>query len=209
VTALLRSLRQMPFVFKAGLTACLVLGLYLVIVEPVVEVLGAMNSRADRIEQSLARDKALKNPDAEETRVVREVQSRLGWPARPGSDGSGAETLYRVVNRVLAEHDVEGASIAERTDQLRTDLSVSLLVGDSGADKLDRIGLEVTFESDAITAIAVLAALEQAPEIAAVSRVKIDKALGRGDAGETELLRVTLNPELWVPARDESGGGTR
>ena len=43
----------------------------------------------------------------------------FGTPARPGSSGATPESLYRVVDRVLKEHDVTDAAINEREAQAR------------------------------------------------------------------------------------------
>jgi hypothetical protein len=62
--------------------------------------------------------------------------------------------------------------------------------------------LEVSFESRQETVIEVLAALERAKEVAAISRVRIDKTGMRDE--EMQMVRATILPEAWIAT---SGAG--
>ena len=50
----------------------------------------------------------------------------------------------------------------------------------------------------------ILAELERSPEIASISRVKIDRSVSRL-TDEEHLVRATLSPEAWIAASSSSG----
>lgn len=177
---------------------------YFAMVEPGLNFLGTIRSKAQRIESDVRRDGELSDPSSEDGRLLALGRQNFGAPLPPGEKSNSAETLYRVVDRILKEHGIEDAAINERSSQLRSDY-LGTVLGDSG--KVNRFILEVTFESDTQGALDVLAELEQAPEVSAVSKVRFDKLSVRSaSADKADMVRVTLAPEAWLSAGIETGG---
>lgn len=196
-------LAGMPRAAKWALVACGLIVVYFGVVEPALDFTRSMNERADRIENNLRRDKQLKDPQSPDRRLIDTGKELFGTPMLPTDTRAAAETLYRVVDRVLKDNGVEDASIAERSGRLTSDQLVGAI---GSAATVDRFILEVSFDAQPEVALDVLSALEQSPEVSAVGRVRIDKAgvrsfstpSGGSRASEAEMVRVTLSPELWM-----------
>lgn len=190
---------------------------YLALVAPALRVIDGLHSESDKIENALRRERDLASPDSDEGRMLAQSRRAFGEPHLPSDPSAKAETLYRVVNRILKDNKVDDAAIGERRG---TDLKADQVAGFvSDSAGIERFTLEVSFEADPLTVAAVLAALEQAPEVTAVGRVKIDKPNSGGFGSwngnssskkdEQELLRVTIAPEAWILAsRSGERGGT-
>lgn len=205
MSALLARISALPRVVVWAIIAAIVLVVYFAIVDPALAYINSVTSRADKIERHLARDASFADPKSEDSRTIELSRTSFGTPARPGSPGATPEALYRVVDRVLKEHDVTDAAITEREAQVQSDAMLAV----TGTRSARRFILEIAFDADPQTALDVLAALEQAPEVSAVGRVRFDKLTSRvTSATETEadMLRVTLAPELWSIGPASSGG---
>jgi len=121
-----------------------------------------------------------------------------GKPKMPSAGGLKPEEFTRVVNGILESHKINGGNINERSKTRMTGLSAdqkSIL----GVSDIDRQILEVTFEATPTEVAALLADLERAPEVAAISRVRIDHANSRSGDIE-ELVRTTIIAEAWLAA---------
>lgn len=177
---------------------------YFAIVEPGQNFIGSYLDRSKRIESDLARDKELLSPTSDDGRLMAIGRQSFGDPLLPTDKSASAETLYRVVDRILKGHGIDDAKINEHKAQLRTDLLIPVVGGGS----VDRFTVDVTFETEAHTALDILAELEQAPEVTAVSRVKFDKQGARtaSAGGDEQLVRVTFSPEMWIAAKAGTGG---
>jgi len=200
MNALLARFTVLPRAVKWMLLAGSLIVLYFGVFEPTLAFADRWNTRAASLESALARDKELAGLEGDGWKI-QSAQSAFGEPVRPGQKDVTPEGLLRVVNAVLDQHAVGGRTVSESTSALTGDAAVALGVGE-----IRRFILQVSFESDAATVAAVLADLERAPEVAAVSRLRIDKASIRFGADEDEgLVRATLSPEAWIAARPGSG----
>jgi hypothetical protein len=207
MSTLASTFNSLPRAVKWALLACGFVVVFFAIVEPALKFVDSIRAKAERIESNLARDASLSDPASDDGRMLALSLEQFGSPIRPGDPTATAETLYRLVDRVLKEHGVEDASITERSAQLRSDLIEPVV----GSTVVNKFILEVSFDADSTTALEVLAALEQSPEVSAVGRVKFDKLAVRSSSSGTpaeasDTLRVTLAPELWLTQSPDSGG---
>ena len=172
--------------------------LYFGVLEPSLVAANAARDRADRLEIALRRERALLATNSQAGRELERAVKTYGLPYHPTDPALRAEALQRGVNAVLMKHRVEDASYNERSGTISADAATAVV---GATSKLDRFVLDVTFEATPEDAIAILADLEQTPEVTAVSRIKMDKALaGRSrDSGGT--VRVTITIESWIAAR--------
>lgn len=196
----LAKFNALPRAVKWMAIAAVIIVAYFGVFEPVLTFADRWNSRASRLESALARDKELASLEGDGYKI-QTLQAAFGEPIRPGQKDVTPEGLLRVVNAILDQHAVGGRTVSESTSTLSGDAAAALGVGE-----IKRFILQVSFEADAATVAAVLADLEKAPEVAAVSRVRIDKSSVRFGSVEDEgLVRATLSPEAWVISRGNSG----
>lgn len=198
-------LAALPRAVKWMLLAGVLIVLYFGVFEPTLAFSDRWNRRATELESALARDKELAGLEGDGYRI-QAAQSAFGEPVRPGQKDVTPEGLLRVVNAVLDQHGVGGRTVSESSSALTGDAALAL-----GAGEIRRFILQVSFEADSATVAAVLADLEKAPEVAAVSRVRIDKASVRfgsdeDEAGNGGQVRATLSPEAWIVSRSTSSG---
>lgn len=186
----------LPRTLVWGLIALLVIIVFFAVVDPALNSISGVAQKADRIERDLARDKSFKDQASEDSRIIQQARASFGSPARPSAVAT-PEALYRVVDRVLTEHAIFDATITERSSQFRAEALPSVTGSPTGT----RFTLDVSFETDTETVLDVLVALEQAKEVSAIGRVRIDKVQSRSSEPHEDLVRVTLAPELWTSSQ--------
>jgi uncharacterized membrane protein YgcG len=201
---------RLPRAARWALWAVLIFVAYFLLAEPAFVRTDEFNGRADAIDSSLARERAIAAAWSDSNTPAAAARAAFGAPLPPGPSEARSRALYTRVNRILESHRV-AADITERRAPLR-ETGVELLAGPG--NRVDRFILDLTFESTPETAAAVVADLESAEEVAAVSRVQMRRAeTARGGAGEgagagggrgggggggTRRVRVTLSPEAWI-----------
>lgn len=150
------------------------------------------SQRADLLESRLRRLRELGDVSSEQGRVIAVRMSSFGRPSLPGSTAQVAESLTRRINQVF-----DDAGIEDRT-QIEKSASFKVKSGDT---RIDRVILEVTFEADPRQVVSILAALEAAPEVTTISRVRVDKqnrASGNAASRTAGLVRATIAAEGWA-----------
>ena len=169
----------------------LFVGFYFGVITPLWNMVDKTGDRAAGLQRTLSRAKELSTTESPDGAMIASVQSSFGRPLMPGSSRLTPEAFGRVVDGILEGHEVQDRTVTERTVQMAQADADRLRAG-----KVNRLILEVTFEAKQETVIAILADLERAPEVAAVSRVRIDRT-GIRDEG-TQLVRATISPEAWI-----------
>lgn len=196
MNAILARYRALPFVGKAVVWALAVVVLFFGVVDPLLGVADRVAARADGLEAALARRRALADESSPDSQFLAAARAAYGRPLMPGEGGAKPETIYRLVDGVLAGHGVTDRTITESKSRLPGDAARTL-----GAGEIDRLTLTVTFEADAATVMDIVGELEKAREISAVSRVKLDKSGVRDQSPGEDVVRATIVPEAWLPAR--------
>jgi hypothetical protein len=178
--------RSFPRAARWTALAAAFLVLYFTAIEPALDLTASWTARADAIEAAMI---ARRDPGAAQRDAL--AASRFGTPLLPGGPERSAELNARV-EQVLRGRDVGALTIRARAPVPLGRSAFAGLVPESVSAQ--RLILDVDFECDPALAAAILADLEQAPEVAAVNRV----ILRRDDREGKRLLRVTLSPEAWV-----------
>lgn len=201
---LLRQLRDLPRAAKWAVFAAAALVAYFVIVEPVVTRTGRLNAAADTTAAALTHERDLAEQWSGQGRPLAAARSAFGAPALPGPDAQRKQALYQRVNQILDKHKVARPEIGERYAPLRDDRGDRFV---DGTERIDRLILDLTFEADPATVVAVLSDLEQCDEVAAVSRVQLRRLdAGRSGQGSGHHVRAVLSPEAWVRVSTQGGG---
>lgn len=174
---------------------------YYIVLEPTLDSANRARDRADRLEASLRRERALATSvgraGGEFDRAVR----TYGLPRHPTDPEVRPESLQRAVNAILMKHGVSNATYSERLGAIPSSDAVAVV---GAAARLDRFVLDVSFDAAPADALAILSDLEQAREVTSISRVKFDKsAAGRSrDGGEGgRMVRVNIAVESWIAGR--------
>lgn len=175
---------------------------FFAIIKPAWTFGDTVSEKASRLEKALAARNEFNATDAGKGKRITDLQGFYGTPLRPGG-GLNPEAFRRVVNGILENHNITDSTINERPK-----VAMSGLTPDQasalGIASVDRLILEVTFEARPDDVVAILAELERSPEIASISRVKIDRSVSRL-TDEEHLVRATLSPEAWIAASSSSG----
>lgn len=179
------------------------LAVYFLAIEPVLTRRAALAAEATRIEAALAAKAQARTRVAESERVVTQGAGFFGRPALPGASVDNSAMFEARINQVFAANKVS-PRINYRDPVLFTGDTPKVL---GGGQKLERLVVELSFETDVITLVNILKDLEHAKEIAAVSKVGLRKQAAPskkpGDAGP---LLVNLTAEAWALASATTGG---
>ncbi len=126
-----------------------------------------------------------------QVKLLAEPIRALGTVEEPGNRAESGQALIRAVIEVLKKHAVSDDSwvLGNPTNLPRGTLSE--LTGDGG--RMQRITAEVRFDTGPEEATAIIAELEECPEIEAISNLRLSR-LPRG----RRKVRVALTLEAWI-----------
>ena len=171
---------------------------YFAVIEPVLKRTYDLNTSADALAASLARERRLAAAWSDSNTPAAAAKAAFGSPALPGPIEPRSRALYTRVSKIFEAHNIV-PDIAERRVPLRAD-QVQALAG--GGSRIDRFILDLTFEASPETAAEILAELERSEEVAAVGRVQIRRLdasrAGASGEGGPRRVRAVLSPEAWV-----------
>ncbi len=182
---------------------------YFGVVEPVMNRRAALAAEAGRIEAVLKAKAEARTRVAESERVVQESAKFFGRPALPAASVDGSAMFEARINQVFAANKVSPRITYRDPIALAGERPGALVSG--ATQRLDRLVVELSFETDVVTLVNLLKDLEHAREITAVSKVNLRKqpapSKKPGDAGP---LMVSLTAEAWaIGTASGSGGGGR
>jgi len=181
----------------AGLAA------YFVAIEPAIEVAAAAHAQADAARArilALADEAARAQADAQAVALGSRVHGPIAEP-KPRPRAAGA--LSRAIDDALRDAGVRDAR-TQTIEQPMPEGPVTRAFG--GRDALVRLESTIQFEAPPEAFSAVLAALEDSPDIAGVSRLTVRRA---GDGSRRVSVSITV--EVWAlspGARSVAGGGS-
>jgi hypothetical protein len=190
----------MPRAARWGLWAGVVLAAYFLVIEPVLDATNTLNERADK-----AQRRVIESRSAGEAALVAEGDlkagvPRFGLPKLPGEPKERSEALTRRIASILQSRGVRDHTSTVKESPLPT----GPLTGAVGADyRVDRLVTELQFDASPETVAGVVADLEKAAEVAAVSRVQLRKGVATpGAKGPApRLLKATIAVEAWELVR--------
>ena len=181
--------RTLPRAGRWGIGALVLLAGYFVVVEPLIDKINSINTRADdRVGALVA---LTHDPSGSAADIALGVR-KFGEVLLPGDEQTRSVAFNRRVSTILDKHKIKDNSITRKMPLGQGPLKE--VYGES--TRIDRLVREVQFEATPEDIAAVISELESAPEVAAVSRIQIR----RGDQVDTagRILKVTLSAEAWI-----------
>lgn len=174
-----------------SLWATAVLVLYFVAVDPALAAYGRWSSRADSKQAELTRfasERALRKSadDATASGIA-----RYGEVAPPAAAVNRSEALNSQITKILREEGIRTPTIASREQAMSGGPLSAKLAPD---ERLQRLVTDIRFEAPANQCARVLAALEQTPEVATVSRVQLSAT---GTDRNSGVVRAWFTVEAW------------
>ncbi len=196
VNSLLQRWNSLPRAGRWLLAAAAAFAAYFAVVEPVLNRTGDLAARADAIQAGL--DRQAQRSQSGASGAIALGLSRFGSAAVPGRGERSGELNARL-EEILRQRKVSSLSIRARAPVPLGRSAMDDVIGEG--EQVQRLILDIDFESSPEVAAAVLADLEQAREVASVGRV----SMRRLDRGGQRAVQVSLSPEAWVIA--PRGGG--
>lgn len=178
---------------------------YFAAVEPALDASASYSARADVLQAGLDRTRDRRAEDSASGRALALGAARFGAPLLPaapgatGADDRGAALNARIES-ILRDRQLRALSIKARTPvPLGRDVLADVVGPDEQAQ---RLVIDLDFEAEPQAAMAVIADLERAPEVASIGRI----SLRRLDREGQRVVQVSVSPEAWIIARK---GGRR
>ena len=196
-SSLVRAWRGLPRAGKWLVLAVIGLAAYFAIIEPVVEATVNANGRADAMAARIRTVQAM-GEQADDDRQAIALGARLhGDVAMPGSRAERATALNRAVDSVLREAGVSGAR-TQTTQQNLQDGPATRHFGGRGS--LVKLVSTVSFDASPEAFSQVLGALENHPDVTAVTRAIVRRA-DDGSRG----VSATLTVKAWAQSSGRGG----
>jgi hypothetical protein len=184
----------LPRAARWGVVAVIGVAAYFAVVEPVLDLKSSLDTRADAAATRLALYERQGDARARAADTIRRGQEHFAAVSFPGEGDQAAEALNKAVNAVLDASKVGPRVLRSRTVPIaQSPLDRVLRPG----EKLERRIVEIQFDGSPEQASAVLAALEQQPEVTEVSRVQLDRL------PEGRTLRAAITVATWARVRKE------
>jgi hypothetical protein len=179
---------------------------YFGVVEPVLVATDRLNTRADALEAEL-RDRAAAKATLEATGAELERAMIAFGPVKPPvRGGDPLAALDKRLSAIRSTHSVQERQrrLATRGEPISRDGVRFVGGGLAGGQPLERFTIEWQFEGTTDALVSVLADLEKAPEVHAVSSIQLrrlpnPRAIAGGDS-TTGQISVTLLSETWAVA---------
>jgi len=191
--------KNMPRVMRWSLMAGAFVAAYFLIIEPVLDKTNQWTAKADAKATALAayeQNRALlTSADA----TVKLGVARYGIVEPPGDAEARPVEFNRMIDSLLDEHNIAGASSTSRTLPLGN-VPLSMAYGQDF--RVDRLVRDLQFETEPENLAAFLADVERRPLVSTVSRLNVRADEGRDarSAGKRSV-RVSLAVETWLLVR--------
>jgi len=187
---LFRFVSGLPSVAKIALAAALVFVGYLLVVEPVVERIAVLNTRAeDAAKAGEALDSRSRNNQQTLSRVTT-GERRFGIVEPPADYEARLDEFNTRVNGILRDAGVRDITIANRTARApKGDLDRFAASG----HQIERAIKDIRFTATPEEFTRVLSAIEQLPVVSGVTRVNVQR-----ESDGSRRVRVDLSAETWV-----------
>lgn len=190
MSGLMKRFETLPRAARWGLLAGLAVGGYFVVELLVLDPMNRMNAEADAAAVSIERAVEQAGRRAEADGTIALAVSRYGEVALPGDFQTVTAELDNAVQEVFKGRGVEpGRSNKRKPSPLGRDVMSGVLPVNK---EIQRIGLEVTFESDQALVGALIADLERSARITTISEVNIKTLPDKGK------VQATIVPEAWI-----------
>lgn len=185
----------LPRAVRWALWGGAVIGGYFLVVEPILNKTDDYRALGDQLARELDEQAKLRASVSGAARTVEQTAAVFGRPTSPAAMSEQAGALERRVNAVFSTHKVNNQRASYRDPAVLTATPPGSLAGPN--QRLERLAVELSFECDLPTLLAVLTDLEQASEVAAISRLNVRKSQPGGRGRNTSSLIVNLAAEGW------------
>ena len=181
--------RSLPRAGRWGACAVALLAAYFIVVEPVIDRINRVNSKAD--DRAGALVALTHDPSGSAADIALGVR-KFGEVLLPGDEQIRSVAFNRRVTSILEKHKIQDNSTTRKMP-----LGQGPLKEDYGdVNRIDRLVREVQFEGTPESIAAVISELESAPEVAAVSRIQIRHGDQKDTAGR--VLKASVTAEAWI-----------
>lgn len=175
---------------------CAFLGVYFLVLEPVIGQIGTWNAKADeiasRIDSAAAADRTLSQSTGELDRVM----TSLGKIRPPSTEGEAQAALDRRLSEIVrARNATEIRRSAKPPADFNAKQAAALAIDPSM--KLQKLSIELRIDCDTTTLMNILKDLETAAEVHAIAKVEIRKGSDSSRSDTDGLLNVTITVETW------------
>lgn len=182
------------------------IGAYFVIERWWLDVLSDLDRQATAREAELASLRSRANVSSGAGAEVAAGVARYGVVREPVDAQTGANSISKRLGQVLGERGVKQYTATTRAPAL---LPSGPLSPAGAIDRVERLVTDVQFEASPETFTAVLADLEQSPEVSSVSRVQVQRGGSAGPNANARIVRVNLSVETWVKSTRSGASSTR
>lgn len=201
MTTLSRRFRALPRSMRWLAWFLLVLVIYFLAVEPMVDRYAAARQLGDSKQAELERTEAAGDAVTRAGQTAILGVNRFGGVEYPGDPQARSLQFNKVVGDILQKHGVTGETSTTRTTPLSG--SSALAKRASAANyRIDRLTKTLEFQADPDVVVAVIADLEQSPIISTISNVQIRQFEGRG--APPKSVSASITAETWVMTRKEA-----
>lgn len=170
---------------------------YFVIIEPVTDWASQTNLLANEKAKEL---EALRTQAETRKAAVTELQSaarRFGEVLPPGPIDERVGVASQRINSILSRNQAGDVNLGSRPPVGLGSRTMPGFLEDEESFELKSVTFDVSFEGTPERCMAIIAELEQVPEITLIRDVDID----RYDRNGARLLVVSLSPEVWGVGR--------
>jgi hypothetical protein len=218
MNALLAKLKALPRAATWAIGALLLLVAYFGVIEPVLDATNAARSRADALAAGLQKERALTSTDSDQGRTLANGRRSFGEPYLPEHPDNKPEALHTRVDTILGDRGITTRVKNERRIRIAGDEAAKLLGPLAATSNVERLILDITFDASPETIASILSDLEQAKEVAAISRVELRRPDATGSRGAaapasgSRTVKATISAEAWVLSKSSGAspaGGSR
>jgi hypothetical protein len=184
------AISKLPRAAKWALAGLVVIGLYFGVVERTMDMINVYSNKADAAESTLKKFAASTDPQKRALDSLTLGTRQYGDVEFPG-DQTRTVAFNKAVDKVLADHKVSAKSRA-KSAQLGTG-PLNAKVGPE--QRVERMVRDIEFDATPEVVAEVVAALEQTPVVATVSKVQIRQIENKDKS--TRLVHATVTAEAW------------
>lgn len=199
MSALIARFTSLPRVTRWALIAGAFIAAYFLIIEPALDRTNQLTAKANAKAVAISAYEKNRALLTAADSAVKLGVTRYGVVEPPGDAEARPIEFNRMIDSLLDEHGITGASSTSRTVPLGN-VPLSLAYGQDF--RVDRLVRELQFEAEPEALTSFLADVERRPLVTTVSRLNVRADEGRDarNAGK-RAVRVSLAVETWLLVR--------
>ncbi len=176
------------------------LGLYLLVVEPMLEHAAARSVAAERAAERLEEVRRQSGAIQEAEATIAMGVARFGGVLMPEAGSGRDRVVSEKIRRILADRGVRDSRISQQRGTELKGPAVQEMVG-GDRYRVERVVFSVEVTDEAATVMGVLADVERLPEVAAIGEVTLRKV-----SRDEDRVQLVMSPEAWVLRERDQGG---